>query len=358
METDLAFSKAPSRFKAKQLPEVNFSHIINLTNDTGILQQAVSDDQKEKYSIDDNARALFFTVLACKDKKNPTAMRLMGIYLQFIQSMQTSSGEFKKLMNDSKDPGKDMGNEDSFGRTIMALGYTVHKAPTNLLARGGTDIFNKAYKHIENLSSLRGMAYSIIGLCEYVKHNYPDDVKTELIIKLCDKLKAAYEKNQKDDWHWFEDVLSYDNAILPLALLNAYEITQDESYLSIALESIFFLESKVFHTNILRPIGNKASFKYGGKSPEFDQQGVDAMAMVLFYQQAFWVTQEKQYKSRMYHSYRWFLGSNDLSLSLYNPLTGGCADGLHKQGISPNQGAEGSLAYWISHLIVSSALEE
>ena len=82
------------------------------------------------------------------------------------------------------------------------------------------------------------------------------------------------------------------------------------------------------------------------------------MAMVLFYQQAFRVTREQQYLSRMYKSYQWFLGANDLKLSLYDPSTGGCADGLHSEGINLNQGAESTLAYWISHVVVSLALKE
>jgi hypothetical protein len=82
------------------------------------------------------------------------------------------------------------------------------------------------------------------------------------------------------------------------------------------------------------------------------------MAMVLFYQQAFRVTRNKKYLSRMYQSYQWFLGTNDLALPLYDPSTGGCADGLHSKGINLNQGAESTLAYWISHLVVAATINE
>jgi hypothetical protein len=60
----------------------------------------------------------------------------------------------------------------------------------------------------------------------------------------------------------------------------------------------------------------------------------------------------------MYPSYQWFLGNNDLGLSLYDPRTGGSADGLHSEGINLNQGAESTLAYWISHMVVSATLKE
>jgi uncharacterized protein YyaL (SSP411 family) len=165
-----------------------------------------------------------------------------------------------------------------------------------------------------------------------------------------------YKNSKSNDWHWFEHILTYDNAILPLALLNAYEITQKEEYLTIALESMHFLESKVFYNDTLRPIGNDGWYNKDGLIAEFDQQGIDVMAMVLYYQQAYRLTGDPIYLSRMYKSYQWFLGDNNLGLSLYDFSTGGCADGLHSEGVNLNQGAESTLAYWISHEVVASTL--
>jgi uncharacterized protein YyaL (SSP411 family) len=33
---------------------------------------------------------------------------------------------------------------------------------------------------------------------------------------------------QADDWQWFEEGMTYDNAILPLALLHSCEITGND----------------------------------------------------------------------------------------------------------------------------------
>lgn len=171
-------------------------------------------------------------------------------------------------------------------------------------------------------------------------------------------MMVMYEANKVDDWHWFEPILAYDNAILPLALLNAYEITSDESYQMVAFEAMAFLESKVFHDNMLSPIGNRGWCERGKKtSAKFDQQGIDAMAMVLFYQQAYRITGDEKHLQLMYTSFQWFTGNNDLQLPLYDAATGGCADGLHKKEVNLNQGAESTLAYWISHMIVASELQ-
>jgi hypothetical protein len=272
--------------------------------------------------------------------------------------MQTDNGEFRNFMSYGKVCHEERGSEDSFGRTLMALGFLVNEGPSRSVITIGAGIFNQAYPNIRKLTSLRGIANSLIGVCQFIKYNYPDDIKRELVIELADKMSVMYELNKEADWRWFEPVLTYDNAILPLALLNAYEITNDEKYFEIAFESMEFLESKVFRKNVLRPIGNEGWLSRGQKEgAQFDQQGIDAMAMVLFYQQAFRITRSNKYQRRMYNSYKWFLGRNDLGLALYDPVSGGCADGLHKEGINLNQGAESTLAYWISHMVVASSLQ-
>ena len=369
MQKDMLVAKKPAPvktspktapFKASQMPALNFSHLQSLTDNTGIIQHALFSipNRKEGYCIDDNARALLLTVWAGKNDKSRVAQTLLPIYLSYIHYMQTDDGYFGNFLSYAKTSTEERGSEDSYGRTMMALGFLVNEGPTHLLVRTGLGIFVKAYEHVGRLVSLRGIANAMIGICQVIKYNYPDDLKEHMISRLSDKLVAGYNDNQRDDWHWFEPILTYDNAILPLALLNAYEITQNEEYLRVALESMRFLESKVFFDGVLRPVGNQGWCKPGEDPAQFDQQGIDVMAMILYYQQAFRVTREQQYLDRMYQSYRWFLGANDLGMALYDPSTGGCADGLHSEGINFNEGAESTLAYWISHVTVASALAE
>ena len=347
-------------FDKTQMPAINFAHIRNLTDDTGIIQHAIFSipNRKEGYCIDDNSRALLLSVLALKAGLPKEDSPNLLVYLSYVHYMQTKSGEFKNFMDYTKVAVEDHGSEDSFGRTIMALGFLINEGPTNLLIKTGIGIFNKALPHIDTLVSIRGIANSIVGVCQFVKFNYPDDTKANLVAKLADKMMQMYEENERPDWHWFEPILTYDNAILPLALLNAYEITANEDCLSVALESMRFLESKVFHDHIVSPIGNDGWLPRRGISARFDQQGIDIMAMVLMYQQAFRLTRDIKYQTLMYQSFQWFLGKNDLGVSLYDPSTGGCADGLHSEGTNQNQGAESTIAYWISHLIVTATLKK
>jgi len=358
--TQLAEPVNTVSFHKDQMPVINFAHIRNLTDDTGIIQHAIfsTPNRKEGYCIDDNSRALLLSVLAHKAELPKADLPNLAVYLSYVHYMQTKAGEFKNFMDYTKVAVEDRGSEDSFGRTIMALGYLINEGPASLLIKTGVGIFNKALPHIDRLVSIRGMANSIIGVCQFIRFNYPDDTKASLVTRLSNKMMQMYQENKKQNWHWFEPVLTYDNAILPLALLNAYEITGNEDYLSVGLRSMSFLESKVFHDNIVSPIGNDGWFPRGGVAARFDQQGIDIMAMVLLYEQAFHITGDTIYQTRMYQSFQWFLGKNDLGVLLYDPSTGGCADGLHSEGINQNQGAESTIAYWISHLIVTAALKK
>ena len=355
-----AVSEKPGLFTRSQLPDLNFQHINNLTDLTGILQHAVFDlpNRKEGYCIDDNARALLLAVLAAKIKGKHNAAQLLPIYLSFIHYMQTSNGHFMNFMSYSRETLEERGSEDSFGRTMMALGFLINEGSTHFQVKTAREIFAKAYPNVKDLVSLRGIANSVIGICQFIKYAYPDDLKRNMVQLLTNKMIDAYKSNCAGDWRWFEPVLTYDNAMLPLALLNAYEVTQDETYFDIAFESMQFLESKVLVDDILRPVGNDGWCTRNGNCARFDQQGIDVMAMVLFYSQAFRITREQKWLNRMYTSYQWFLGANDLGMSLYDPSTGGCADGLHSEGINLNQGAESTLAYWISHVVVDAALSE
>ena len=336
---------------------MNFSHIENLTDDTGIMQHDLL--TRKGYRLDDNARALLLSVLACKHTRNDRSqLRLLHVYLSFIYYMQTDLGEFKNYMNYRKEIAEECGSEDSFGKTIMALGFLMNEGPSNVFSKTAAGIISRAYHRIDKLICIHGIANAVIGICQCIKYKNPDDIKRDLVIKLSDKIVNMYRANSSGNWHWFEPVLTYDNAILPLALLNAYEITGNKYCLTTAFDAMEFLESKVFHDGVLSLTSDNGWYKQEKTTcSKFDQQGINAMAMILYYQQAFRITRNEVYLSRMYISYQWFLGKNDLDLPLYDFSTGGCADGLNIKEINLNQDAASTLAYWISHMIVASELQ-
>ena len=357
---DTVIISKPGLLTKEDLPAFNFSHIRNLTDRTGIIQHAFYDipNRKEGYCIDDNSRALLLMVMAGKDPMTENTRRLLPTYLGFVHYMQNESGNFRNFMCYDRTCYEEVGSEDSFGRTLMALGYLVRDGIVESHIQAGKEMFERAFHHCDQLLSIRGMANSLIGLCQYIQFNQPDDMKKDMVTRLADKMVKEFECNADEDWRWFEPILSYDNAILPMALFQAYELTGNQYYFKVAVSSLEFLESKVFHNDMLRPIGNQGWLVKGGEPARFDQQGIDAMAMVLCYSQVYKLTRHPHWLEKMFASHQWFLGNNDLGVSLYDPLTGGCADGLQEDGVNRNEGAESTLAYWISHMTVIDILEK
>ena len=61
--------------------------------------------------------------------------------------------------------------------------------------------------------------------------------------------------------------------------------------------------------------------------------------------EAYRSTGEQRWYEEARRAFEWFSGSNDLNLSVYDPSTGGCRDGLHSDRLNENQGAESTLAF-------------
>ncbi len=61
--------------------------------------------------------------------------------------------------------------------------------------------------------------------------------------------------------------------------------------------------------------------------------------------EAYRITNDEKWIKEARRSFEWFLGRNDLNLSIYDPVTGGCRDGLHPDRLNENQGAESTLAF-------------
>jgi hypothetical protein len=195
-------------------------------------------------------------------------------------------------------------------------------------------------------------------LCNFL-YRFPDHEHcAQLLKKQAGLLVQAYQNHSTAEWHWFEPILTYANGMFPLALLQAYKVLRIESFKTIAIEALDFLESLKFKNGHLLLIGSNGWFPQGG-TPALDaQQPVNAMAMVLLYRMAYSVTKSQKHLDKMYLSYKWFLGDNFLRMPLYDFETKGCNDGLEKDRVNRNQGAESSLAFSISHMTVLMAHEE
>lgn len=342
------------------LPPFLLDHIRRMTDDTGIIQHAKFGipNLKEGYCLDDNARALLMVLMAYKQKKHPLALELSPVYLSYIHYMQNDDGMFRNFLSFSRQFLDEVGSEDSFGRAIWSLGYLLGNAPNDAYYQSGKEIFFEAAPNFENLKSVRAIATTIIGISYYLRSNPHDEGMTERLRSMAYKLVNEYKQHREEDWHWFEAILAYDNAMLPLSLLHAAGILNDDVVSNIALESMHFLSDLTLKNGYLSIVGNEKWYMKNGTQSTFAQQPLDALAMVLMFHQAFHFTKDKNYLTKLYISFMWFLGENDLRMNLYDFETKGCCDGLENYGVNRNQGAESTLAYLISHLTVLQAFED
>ncbi len=341
------------------MPKFSLTHVMRLTDDTGIVQHAKYGipNLKEGYCLDDNSRALIMALMAYQRNKTKEAFELLPVYLSFIHYMQTDDGNFRNFLSFSRQYLDEVGSEDSFGRTVWALGYLIGCAASNSYREFALELFKKSFAHFGKLQHLRGMANTIIGITLYLKVVPGDEGMVKELVRLTQPLIDAYENNEAEDWHWFEEKMTYDNAILPLALLHSCEITGSEKAKEVALKAMAFLDRLTLSNGYLSPVGNDGWYYRGGTFPTFDQQAIETMAMVLMHFKAYEIFRKPQYIEKMFLSYRWFIGENTLRAPLYDHETKGCCDGLLPTGINRNQGAESTLAYLISHLTVLKAFE-
>jgi uncharacterized protein YyaL (SSP411 family) len=157
-----------------------------------------------------------------------------------------------------------------------------------------------------------------------------------------------------NDWPWCDDHLSYDNARLSEALLLSGQWLPDREMLETGLRSLDWLK-RVQTDEAGRhfaAIGNQGWYTRGGEKARFDQQPIEAAAMVDACIEAFNCTRDEEWIAYAYRCLNWFQGENDLRVPLYDHATGGCRDGLEAQGANQNQGAESSLCWLMALLAV------
>jgi hypothetical protein len=122
-----------------------------------------------------------------------------------------------------------------------------------------------------------------------------------------------------------------------------------EEAFRIGIESLRWLVSiQKTPSGCFRPIGSNGFYERDGARAHFDQQPVEAQAMVAVCLDAHRLTLDEAWFREARRAFEWFLGRNDLSLPLYDPASGGCADGLHPDRVNQNQGAESTLAFHLA----------
>jgi len=340
-----ALDKSPA-----ELPPLKLDHLRRMTDDTGMLQHAIFTvpNYCEGYTIDDNARALMVSTLLEELGTEETA-DLTSRYFAFVwYAFNTETRRFRNFMSYQRNWLEKNGSDDSHGRTLWALGSVLGRSNTPALQSMAGWVFEKALPAILKTTSPRAWAFALIGIDEYLYRFAGDRRVTQTREELAGRLLRLYQKNRAEEWHWYEESLTYCNAALPHALLMCGHGMPNNSMTDAALESLQWLadlQRADTSGGHFVPIGSNGFYRRGGERARFDQQPVEAQAMVSACLAAHRVTGDKNWQKEARRAFDWFLGRNDLNLPIYDPTTGGCRDGLHPDRPNENQGAESSLAF-------------
>ncbi|MGA2450759.1 MAG: glycosyltransferase family 4 protein [Polyangiaceae bacterium] len=333
------------------LPDPNLDHVTRLSDATGILQHAWFSVPRysDGYCLDDNARALLLmtTIEDAGAEDARTIRSLATRYLAFVShAFNDDRGRFRNMMSYSRTWLEDCGSEDSHGRALWALGAVVGRAVDPGRQSLGGNLFHRALPATEQLTSPRAWAYTLLGIDEYVRAFQGDRGVQAVRKALSERLLDLQRRAGDPEWPWFEDRVTYCNARLPQALLVSGAHMGNEEMVSTALRSLEWLTTlQSTEDGSFAPIGTNGFFVRGQEKALFDQQPVDACAMVSACLDAHRVTGHVSWAHRARHAFEWFLGFNVLKESLYDPSTGGCRDGLHADRVNQNQGAESTLSF-------------
>jgi len=342
----------------QRLPQINLKHLRLMTDDTGVLQHAkfTIPDRAHGYCVDDNARALIVATRAHDlDRIDSSVADLSAIYLSFLDdAFNSDAGRFRNFMSYERKWLEEIGSEDSHGRALWALGVMAGWGRIDGQVAVATELFHNALAALETFSDSRATAFPILGIQAYLRRNPDDQRVRERLRSLGERLSKRFTQYATKDWNWHEDQLAYDNARLPQALMACGRITENDDMVSLGISVLEWLRDIQLHPSAgwYAPVGNQGWFPKSGTKAQYDQQPLEAAAMIGACIEAYECTQGEEWIQLASTCFDWYLGKNDQQSKLYDHASGGCRDGLQQDGVNENQGAESTLSYILSLLAI------
>jgi glycosyltransferase involved in cell wall biosynthesis len=342
-------SDSAPRSQSQSPPPMQIGHLLAMCDDTGLLQHAIHavPDRAHGYCVDDNARAL---LVACA-LNAPTEQRMPETLIMrlaaFVQhAWNPDTRRFRNFMSFDRRWLEETGSEDCHGRALWALGECARSDANASRRRWATALFREALPATAAFRSPRAWAFALLGLDAYCSLPSHDSRARELRHELADRLMSLLKAVATPDWIWFEEVLAYENARLPQALIATGLSTGVLGYATAGLRSLRWLMTlQTTETGLFRPVGS-ASFGAQRVAPQqFDQQPLEAAATISACLAALHADGDPEWKAGAQRAFAWFLGGNDLATPLVDSDTGGCRDGLHPERVNENRGGESAVSY-------------
>lgn len=344
------------------LHPVNRRHLDKLSTEFGILQHSIgsSPDPAHGSCVDDVARALEVDLLHARTLGWSAIAASAGRHVRFLEdAFDEPSGRFINFRTADGSWIDGPGSNDSLGRAMLALGQTIADASDARLVERATVLFGRGLRAAAKVTSPRAQASIVLGcaaISRSVARKSPTEARDPDLAKevqalerrLATSLHARFLDYAKPGWPWPEPALTYENALLPRALIVSGHAHGAETMVSIGLQVLDWLIAvQVAPEGHFSPIGN-GFWAAGGERSRFDQQPIEATSVLLAAEAAYEATGDRRYRDAMERTYAWFLGANDLGRRIASPSRGAGADGLTATGVNRNQGAESTLMWLIA----------
>ena len=336
------------------LPDNTLKHVRAMTDDTGMLQHAIFSIPRydDGYCLDDNARALLLMALLEEaGSDDPAVVQALGSrYLAFVNhAFDRPTGRFRNFLSYARHWLEPCGSEDSHGRALWALGAIVGRAGDPGRQSLAGDLFHAASPAVTTFTSPRAWAYALLGFDEYLRAFQGDSTAAARRDEIADRLLGLFERTSRPDWPWFEESVTYCNSRLSQALIVSGDRMDRSDMLDAGMRSLDWLISvQSSPDGQFAAIGSSGFYERGASPAVYDQQPVEASAMVSACLDAYRVHHDRRWLMQARWAFNWFLGENHLQHWLFDPATGGCRDGLHVDRANQNQGAEATLSFLLA----------
>ena len=327
------------------------AHLDRISDATGIFQHAAGSnpDPAHGYCVDDVARALQVDLLQALRLGWEAVEDSAWRNLRFLQAaFDTDDGRFRNFLGTDGEWSSKPASDDCQGRAIHALGDAA-VAPFDVLhAAQARRLFRISLPATRRLEAPRAIASVVLGCGAVVRAGGSASV-TATYRRLARRLVTTLEKGVAEfggpDWPWPEPVLTYENALMPRALIVAGAALHEDRLRRQGLRLLdWLIDVQAAPDGHFSPIGN-SWWARGGTRSRFDQQPIEATSLLAAAQAAFEVTGDARYHEAGERAYAWFLGANDVGFPVADPIRGACYDGLTARGVNHNQGAESTLMW-------------
>jgi len=331
---------------------VSREHFETLSDETGILQHAVGrrPDPAHGYCTDDVARALIVDLLHEPAFGWPAVEASAWRSLRFlVEAFDPASGQFRNVRRIDGRWLDSVGSQDASARAMLALGESIARAPEGRLREVATSLFQQALPAATALTALRPRA-AVLLACEAALRGGLGGELRETYEQVANGLRLTFEAHRlRPQWPWPEPVLTYENALPAQALITGGERLGDGRMVRVGSRILdWLIETQTAAEGHLSPVGNDGWWRRDGARAQFDQQPIEATALLLAAAAAYEATGQDRYRQAMEMAYAWFLGANDVAARIAEPERGGCHDGLTPSGVNENQGAESTLMWLIA----------